>query len=135
MTKGKSLRSSHLLVTGRASILILILINITITGVTIIVLLLKCLWRRRGKRYETTKVILSLCNTTNMGVHLIQLSSECRVVEAFLPILTLILTNYEKGVITLVNICIYLLFPLLLWDNKNSIIPIYNCTIYIMEYL
>ena len=41
MTKGKSLRSSHLIITERASILILI--SITTIEVTIVVLVLRCL--------------------------------------------------------------------------------------------
>ena len=40
VTKGKSLRSSHLLISGRASIIILILITIIITGAIKIVLVL-----------------------------------------------------------------------------------------------
>ena len=75
MTKGKSLKSSNLIVIRRASILILIII--IITRVTIIVLVLRCLWRRKGRLYDATKASLSLCNTTDTGVHLIQLSSEC----------------------------------------------------------
>ena len=66
MTKGKSLRSNHLIVTRRASILILILI----------VLVLKCLWRRRGRFYEATKASLLLCNTTDTGVHPTQLITK-----------------------------------------------------------
>ena len=41
MTKGKSLRINHLLITRRASILIPIIV--ILVGVTIIVLVLKCL--------------------------------------------------------------------------------------------
>ena len=66
--------SSHLLVTRRASILILIL-NITI-GVTIIVLVLKCLWRRKGRLHEVTKANLSSFNTVNTSVHLTQLITK-----------------------------------------------------------
>ena len=76
MTKGKSLRSSQLIITGRASILISNSINIT-TKVTTIVLVLRCLGRRRRRLYEATKASLSSSNMTDMGVHLIQLSSEC----------------------------------------------------------
>ena len=72
MTKGKSLRSRHLIITGRASILILILIVITV----ITILNCQSLWRRRRKSGKTTKVSLSSCNTTDMGVHLTQLISE-----------------------------------------------------------
>ena len=64
---------SHLIVTERASILILIII----VGVTIIVLILRCLWRKRGRLYEATKVSPPLSNTTNIGVHLTQLIIEC----------------------------------------------------------
>ena len=75
MTKGKSLRSSHLIVTESASILILI--NITTVGVTIIFLVLRYLWRRRERLHKATKASLSLCNMIDRGVHQIQLSSEC----------------------------------------------------------
>ena len=68
------MRSSHLHVTGRASILILIII-ITI-GVTINVIALKCLRRRRGRLYEATKASLSSMNTIDMGVHLTQLITK-----------------------------------------------------------
>ena len=61
--------SSHLVVTGRASILILIII--------IIVIVLRCLWRRRGRLREATKASLSSCNTTNTGAHLTQPITEC----------------------------------------------------------
>jgi len=66
---GKSLRSSHLIVTGRASILISI-------RVTIVVLILRSLWRRRRRVDEATKASLSSCNMTDMGVHLIHVGSE-----------------------------------------------------------
>ena len=81
MTKGKSLRSCHLLITKGASILILIIIIITETIISILVL--KSLWRRRGRwrRGEATHTSLSSCDTTNTGVHLIQLSSECIMVS------------------------------------------------------
>ena len=77
MTKGKSLRNGYLLITGRASVLILILIIITKTIINIFAL--RSLWRRRGRwrRNKATHMRLSLCDTTNMGVHLIKLSSEC----------------------------------------------------------
>ena len=61
--------SCHLVVTRRASILILILI--------IIVLILRCLWRRRRRLHEATKASLLSHNTTDIGVHLIQLITEC----------------------------------------------------------
>ena len=74
MKKDKSLRSNHLLFTRRASILILI-INI-INGAIIIVLVLRSLWRWRGRSNEATKVSLTMCNTSPTSVHPIQLSSE-----------------------------------------------------------
>ena len=60
-----------LIITGRASILILIII-ITINSI----LILRSLWRRRWRSNKATKAILSLCNTTNTCVYLIQLNSE-----------------------------------------------------------
>ena len=74
MKKGKSLRSSHLIITGRARSLISISCT---TRVTTIVLIPKSLWIKRGRRNEATKVSLSFSNTTDVGVHLIHLSSEC----------------------------------------------------------
>ena len=68
MTKGKSLRGCHLIITGRASILI-ITINITI-------LICRSLWRRRWRGDETTKASLSSCYTIDTSVHLTQLISE-----------------------------------------------------------
>ena len=65
--------SNHLIVTGWASILILILILIII----IIIVILRCLWRRRGRLYEATKASLPSSNTTDTGVHLTQLITEC----------------------------------------------------------
>ena len=61
MTKIKSLRSGHLLITGRASILILIL---------------RSLGRRMGRSNEATKVSLTSCNTTHTSGHLTHLISE-----------------------------------------------------------
>ena len=55
----------------------LILIIITVVGVTIIIFILKCLWRRRGRLYEAIKVNLPLSNTANTGVYLTQLIIEC----------------------------------------------------------
>jgi len=72
MTKGKSLRGRHLLITGKASILILIIIIITI----IAVLIYRSIQRRRGRSGETTEESLLSCNTTDMGVHLTQLITE-----------------------------------------------------------
>ena len=73
MTKFKSLRSNHLLVTGRASTIILISI---ITTEAIITLILWSLWRWRGRSSETTHDSLSSCDTTITGVHLTQLITE-----------------------------------------------------------
>ena len=67
--------SGHLIVTGRASNLILIII--IVVGITIIVLVLRCLWRRRGRRHETIKASLSMSNMVDTGVHLTQLIIEC----------------------------------------------------------
>ena len=62
MPKCKSLRSHHLI--------IIIIISI---------LVLRILWRkrRRWRRGEATHASLSSCDTTNTGVHLKQLNSEC----------------------------------------------------------
>ena len=74
MTKDKSPRGHHLIIIGRVSILILILIIIVNTIITI--LICRSLRRRRGRSSETTKASLSLCNTTNTGVHLTQLITK-----------------------------------------------------------
>ena len=58
--------SRHLISAGRASISILI-----------IIIILGCLGRRRGRLHKATKASLPSGNTTDMGVHLIHLSSEC----------------------------------------------------------
>ena len=58
--------SRHLVSTGRASISILI-----------IIIILGCLGRRRGRLHKATKASLLSGNTADMGVHLIHLSSEC----------------------------------------------------------
>ena len=68
MTKGKSLRGRHLIITRRASILIIITI--------ITILICQSLRRRTRTSGETTKVSLSSCYTTDTGVHLTQLISE-----------------------------------------------------------
>ena len=68
MTKGKSLRGRHLIITGRASILIIITI--------ITILICRSLRRRTRTSGETTEVSLSSCYTIDTGVHLIQLISE-----------------------------------------------------------
>ena len=72
MTKGKSLRGRHLLITRKASILILIIIISTI----IAILICWSLGRRKGRSGETTEASLSSCNTTDIGVHLTQLITE-----------------------------------------------------------
>ena len=72
MTKGKSLRGRHLLIIGRASILILIII----ISIIITVLICGSLGRRRGRSCETIKASLSSCNTTHMGVCLTQIITE-----------------------------------------------------------
>ena len=70
--KRKSLRCCHLLIIGRASILIPTIIISTI----IAVLICRSLGRRRGRSGKTTEASLLLCNTTDMGVHLTQLIIE-----------------------------------------------------------
>ena len=69
MTKGKSLRDLHLVITGRASIIILIITSITI-------LIFRSPWRRRRRSNETTKASLSTCYTTDASVHLTHLIRE-----------------------------------------------------------
>ena len=70
--KRKSLKCCHLLIIGRASILIPTIIISTI----IAVLICRSLGKRRGRSSKTTKASLLLCNTTDMGVHLTQLIIE-----------------------------------------------------------
>ena len=65
MTKGKSSKGRHLIITGKDSILIIITIIIC-----------QSLWRRRWRGNETTKASLLLCYTTDTGVHLTHLISE-----------------------------------------------------------
>ena len=67
MTKGKSLRGHHLIITGKASILIITII---------IILICRGLWKRRWRSSETTKASLSSCYMTDMSVHLTQLIRE-----------------------------------------------------------
>ena len=57
----------------RVSILILILIII----IVVIEVTIRCLWRRRGRLHKAIKTNLSSCSTTDMGVHLTQLITEC----------------------------------------------------------
>ena len=71
--KGVNTSSRHLIITGRASTIVLITI---IIKVTIIVLVHRNLWRRRGRLDEATKVSLSLSNTVDTGVHLTQLITK-----------------------------------------------------------
>ena len=70
MTKGESPRGRHLIITRKASILIITIITI------LTILICQSLWRRRGRSGETTKASLSSCYTTDTGVHLTQLISE-----------------------------------------------------------
>ena len=72
MIKCKSLRGRHLLITGRASILILIIIISTI----IAVLICRTLRRRKGRSGETTEASLSSCNMIDTSVHLTQLITK-----------------------------------------------------------
>ena len=60
----------HLIITGRASTIVLIS---TIIARAIITLILGSRWRWRRSNSETTHSNLSSCNTTNTGVYLIQL--------------------------------------------------------------
>ena len=71
--KGVSTSSRHLIITGQASTIVLITI---IIKVTIVVLVLRNLWRRRGRLDEATKASLLLSNTADTGVHLTQLITE-----------------------------------------------------------
>ena len=65
MTKGKSSKGRHLIITGKASILIIITIIIC-----------QSLWRRKWRGNETTKASLSSCYTTDTSVHLTHLIGE-----------------------------------------------------------
>ena len=69
-----STSSRHLIITGQASTIILIHI---ITARAIVTLILRSQWRWRRSNSETTHGSLSSCNTTNTGVHLTQLITEC----------------------------------------------------------
>ena len=68
MTKGKSLRGRHLVITRRASIILMI--------ISIITLISQGLWRRRGRRSKAVDACLSACNTSYPSVHLTHLISE-----------------------------------------------------------
>ena len=61
MTKGKSLRGHHLIISRKASIIILITWS---------------LWKRRWRRSETTKASLLTSNATDASVHLTHLIGE-----------------------------------------------------------
>ena len=71
--KGVSTSSRHLIITRRASIIILISI---ITIGAIVTLILRSRWRWRGSHSETTHNSLLSRDTTNTGVHLTQLIAE-----------------------------------------------------------
>ena len=67
MTKDESSRGRHLIITGRAIILILIIITI---------LICQSLWRKRWRSGEASKTSLSSYYTNDIGVHLTQLIRE-----------------------------------------------------------
>ena len=67
MIKGKRLKGRHLIITRRASIIIITIITI---------LICRSLWRRRQRSDETTKASLLSSYTTNTSVHLTQLIRE-----------------------------------------------------------
>ena len=69
-----STSSRHLIITGRASTIVLISI---ITARAIVTLILRSRWRWRRSNNETTYDSLSSCDTTNVGVYLIQLITDC----------------------------------------------------------
>ena len=68
-----STSSRHFIITGRASILILISI---ITVGAIVTLILGSRWRWRRSNNEITHDSLLLCDATNTGVHLTQLITD-----------------------------------------------------------
>ena len=70
MTKGKSPRDRHLIITVRASIHIITIITV------LTILIYPSLWRGRRRSTEAIKASLSLWYTTDMGVHLTQLIRE-----------------------------------------------------------
>ena len=71
--KEVSTSSRHLIITGRASTIVLITI---IVRVTIVVLIIKNLCKKRGRLDEATKASLPSSNTADTGVHLTQLITE-----------------------------------------------------------
>ena len=68
MTKGKSLRGCHLVITRRASIVLII--------TNIIILISRGLWRRRWRGSATTMARLSTGNVIDSGVYLTHLIGE-----------------------------------------------------------
>ena len=68
-----STSSRHLIITRRASIIILISV---ITAEAIVTFIVGSRWRWRGSHSETTYDSLSSCDTTNTSVHLTQLINE-----------------------------------------------------------
>ena len=68
-----SISSRHLIITGRASTIVLI--NIITSG-AIATLILKSWWRWRRSNNKTTHDSLLSCDTTNTGVQLTQLITE-----------------------------------------------------------
>ena len=70
MTKGKSPRDRHLIITVRASIRIITIITVLTN------LIYRSLWRGRRRSNEAIKAKLSLWYTTDVGVHLTQLIRE-----------------------------------------------------------
>ena len=68
MTKGKLLRGCHLVITRRASIILII--------ISIITLISRGLWRRNGRRSKAADARLSAGNASYPSVHLTYLISE-----------------------------------------------------------
>ena len=68
ITKGKSLRRRHLVITRRVSIILII--------IRIVTLISRGLWRRRGRRSKAIDACLSACNASYPSVHLTHLISE-----------------------------------------------------------
>ena len=69
-----STSSRHLIITGRASTIVLISI-ITVGAIITLILRSQSRWRRSNS--ETTYNSLSSCDTTNTSVHLTQLITNC----------------------------------------------------------
>jgi len=68
MTKGKSLRGCHLIITRRACIIL--------SSTSIIILISQGLWRRRGRGCKASHASLSVFNASCSGVYLTHLISE-----------------------------------------------------------